>query len=55
MTRIVYFTLAQAEALFAKPTAEPVSEYQRERLAQRDNYERLKQERRAREASNQST
>ena len=31
-----------------------VSEYQRERLAQRDNYERLKQERRAREASTNS-
>jgi len=47
----------QAEQLFkqTKPKAPPtISEYEREQQAVRDNFERLKQQRREREAANQN-
>jgi hypothetical protein len=47
--RLLYLTLNEAAALFNRPA--PLSDYERERLAQRENYEPLKQERLHREAT----
>jgi hypothetical protein len=52
MTTIAYFTLEEAAALF-NPPPRILSDYERELLAQRTNYERLRAERLAREANNQ--
>jgi hypothetical protein len=49
MTKIIYFELEEAELLFPPPPI--VSDNERERLAQRANYERLRQERLQREAT----
>jgi hypothetical protein len=50
MTQIIYYTLDEAAALFNSP-APIISDYERERLAQCANYERLRRERIEREAT----
>jgi hypothetical protein len=50
MTKISYFDLDEAARLF-NPPAPIISDYEPERLAQRANYERLRQERLQREAN----
>jgi len=55
MTRIAYFDLDEAARLF-NPPPPIISDYERERLAQQANYERLKAARLLREATaNRST